>query len=131
MKTPQRLVAIAVLAVLILIGQTQAEASTFALACTFKGGAYSFVVSGDYVKGEAYISRAGGGLSPAFVRWDFNTVPKPVLAILVRGKGHDYWRDLYIIDTALGTFTHVNEIFASPDKELSMAVQGGTCIAAR
>ena len=68
------------------------------------------VVSGDYVKGEAVISRVDGTLAKAFVKWDFDTALKPKLAVLLKGQGRvGEWRDLYIIDTALGTFTHVNE----------------------
>ena len=77
-------------------------------------------------------TRLDGTLAKAFVRFDFNTSPQPKLAVLLKGQGRlGEWRDLYIIDTALGTFTHVNEIYADgPNKEPSMAVQGGTCTAA-
>ena len=107
------------------------RASNFAMACTYRGGQSSFVVSGDYVKGEAAISRADGTLAKALVI-DFGTSSQPKLAVLLKGQGRlGDWRDLYIIDTGLGTFTHVNEIYADgPDKDPSMVVQVGTCVVA-
>ena len=103
----------------------------FAFACTYRGGQSSFVVSGDYVRGEAAISRADGTLAKALVI-DFGTSSQPKLAVLVKGQGRlGDWRDLYIIDTGPGTFTHVNEIYADgPDKDPSMVVQVGTCAVA-
>jgi hypothetical protein len=106
--------------------------SAFALACIFQGAAASFVVTGDYVKREATVSRSGGGAARAFVSWDFTTPPKPKLAILVRGKGRSGdWRDLYVVDTAARAFTHINEQWVDgPDHDPFMAVQGGTCTSA-
>ena len=63
-----------------------AQKYDFTLACTFTGG-HSFVVSGNYVKGEAVMSRADGTLAKAFVRFDFNTAPRHKLAVLLRGQG--------------------------------------------
>jgi hypothetical protein len=121
------------LGVLVPVRQPRAEAYNFALACTYTGGRASFVVSGDYVKGEATISRRDGTQTRAFVKWDFNTTPQARLAVLVRGQAQTgEWRDLYIIDTALGTFTHVNEHYVDgPGNDPFMAVQGGTCTAPR
>lgn len=120
------------LAVVASVTDASAQTYDFALACTFRGGQSSFVVSGDYAKGEAAMSRVDGTVAKAFVKFDFNTSPQPKLAVLLKGQGRSgEWRDLYIIDTALGTFTHVNEQYVDgPDKEPFMAVQGGTCTAA-
>ena len=119
------------LAVGAFVDDANAQTSNFAMACTYRGGQASFVVSGDYVKGEAVISRADGTLAKAFVTFEFNT-SSPKLAVLLKGKGRlGEGRDLYIIDTGLGTFTHVNEIYADgPDKDPSMVVQVGNCTAA-
>ena len=113
------------------VNDASAQTYDFALACTFRGGLSNFVVSGNYVKGEATISRADGTLAKSFVRFDFNTAPQPKLAILLKGLGRlGEWRDLYVIDTAVGTFTHVTEQYVDgTDKEPFMAVQGGTCAA--
>jgi hypothetical protein len=106
--------------------------STFALACTFRGDKATFVTSGDTSSGEATIAYEQK-FRPAFAEADLGTDPKPTIAILVRGRSSTRpSRDLYIIDTALGIFTHVHENYADgPDKPPVMAVQGGTCTAAR
>jgi hypothetical protein len=63
-------------------GDAAAEAqSTFSLACTFKGGAANFVVSGDCVKGEAMMSRRDGSFARGYVTWDHPTPPNPTLAM--------------------------------------------------
>ena len=119
------------LAVGAFVDNANAQTSNFTMACTYRGGQASFVVSGDYVKGEAAISRADGTLAKALVI-DFGTSSQPKLAVLLKGQGRlGDWRDLYIIDTGPGTFTHVNEIYADgPDKDPSMVVQVGTCAVA-
>jgi hypothetical protein len=125
-------IALVILGVLLPVRQPRADAADeFALACTFTGGRSSFVVNGDYVKGEATLSHSGGTRG-ALVRSDFK-YKTPKLAVLVRGQGKNWeWRDLYIIDTALGTFTHVNEQYADgPGNDPSIAVQGGTCTSPR
>ena len=77
------------------VNDASAQTYDFALACTFRGGLSSFVVSGNYVKGEAAISRADGTLAKSFVRFDFNTAPQPKLAMLLKGLGRlGEWRDL-------------------------------------
>jgi hypothetical protein len=130
-RTAWLVAATVLLAVGAFVDDANAQTSNFAMACTYRGGQASFVVSGDYVKGEAAISRADGTLAKAFVTFEFNT-SSPKLAVLLKGKGRlGEGRDLYIIDTGLGTFTHVNEIYADgPDKDPSMVVQVGTCTAA-
>jgi hypothetical protein len=124
-------IALVILGVILPVGQPRAEADDFALACVFRPQEWrTFVVSGKYSKGEATISRPDGTLSRAFVAFDFDRGGAPLkLVVLVKGQGRlGEWRDLYVIDTALGTFSHVNEIYADgPDKQPSMAVHGGTC----
>jgi hypothetical protein len=128
------LAAACLLSALVPARQLRAEDYNFALVCAFKPQEWrTVVVSGDYVTGEATISHPDGTLRRAFVAFDGDRGgAPPKLAVLVKGKGRSEWRDLYIIDTALGTFTHVNEVYADgPDKQPSMVVQGGTCKSAR
>ncbi len=105
--------------------------SSFSLACSFRGGKASFVVSGDYTTQKAGIIGATGSVREAQVSFEMGVLPPPTLAILVRGKGNlGDWRDLYIVGAAGGPFTHINEIWADgPDKAPFMAVQSGVCAA--
>lgn len=108
-----------------------AQMGEFALACVFHGGRHSFVVQGDYTEKRATISHSSG-MRTAYVASNFKL--PPTLSILVRGKTQrdEDWRDLYIVDTALGTFTHVHETWADgPNSDPFMAVQSGTCTSAR
>jgi hypothetical protein len=125
-------IAISLLGVVFLTNTVQAE--PFFIACTFDGGAASFTASGDYIKHTASISRVDGSRMPAYVTLNFRTASAPTLVLLLRGKSKaDWaWRDLYIVDTAQGTFSHVNENWPDgPDSDPSMIVQGGTCASSR
>jgi len=120
-----------ILGVLLPARQPRAVEGTydFVLACAIKPQQWrTIVISGDYAKGEATVSRPDGTLSRAFVAFT-GEPPQRKLAILIKGKGRSgEWRDLYVIDTALGTVSHVNEVYADgPDKPPSMVLEDGTC----
>src|SRR5215207_482424 len=63
---------------------TLAAASEYdsALACTFRGGASRFVVTGNYVKREGTLLRRDGTVARAHVSWDMGRSPLR-LAVLV------------------------------------------------
>jgi hypothetical protein len=120
----------ALLLLLATSGSAQANPYAFSVACTFAGGTTTFVASGDYTARTAVISWQDGSVVHAFVTPRYDTMPKPTLALLVRGKtkAGSLWRDLYLVETGQGTFTQVNEIWADgPDRDPSMTVQGGSC----
>src|SRR5262249_17788762 len=120
---------ILILASILSTIRTDAEASSFSLTCAFKGGGLPFVISGSATTGEATIVYENI-TRKALVKADLTTSRQTTLAISVRGTnrtGVD-WRDLYVINTALGTFTHVAEKVA--DFQI-MAVQSGTCTSTR
>jgi hypothetical protein len=124
-------IAVTLVGLLLVSGSAQAQNYNFALLCTYRGGAASFVVNGDYTKDKASISRVSGGLAEGQLAFDMGASPNPTIALRVRGTSQrqpgSTWSDLYVIDLNGGRFTHVNEQSFN-DGSTFMAVQSGTCV---